>query len=192
MRARMALIESGIDYILREVNLKDKPPHLLEISPKGTVPVLLFPDGKVIEESLDIIFYATQDHDLLNIDQYDAGKQLQIKALIHNNDTGFIKLVNPYKYPDRFPDQSPDLCRQEIEGKFLAKYESMLSNSPFLFGKKSLADIAILPFVRQFAKVDEEWFWESKYSNLIIWVKSFIEEDSFKNVVMLKNKPLVN
>lgn len=187
IRARIALVESGINCLLREVDLKNKPAHLLEISPKGTVPVLLLPDRKIIEESLDIIYYATKENNKLK----STEKQEQIKNLISRSDTEFVELVRYYKYPDRYPDKSAKHSRQEIENKFLDIYEEMLIEKEFLFGDKSIADIAIVSMVRQFALVDSDWFFNSKYINVIRWLKSFIETDSFKNIIMAKNQPWI-
>jgi len=176
IRARMALHDAGIDYELREVDLKNKPAAMLKISPKATVPVLLLEDGGVIDESLDIIYYALKGFN-------DKGRDL-----IEANDREFVKLFRPYKYPDRHPEYSKEVCKQEIQDKFLDKYEIMLEGKAYLYGEKSIADIAILPFVRQFAIVDEEWFYNSKYKNIINWLKSFIDKPDFKNIIMAKHK----
>lgn len=187
MRARIALVDSNISYILREVNLRDKPKQLLEISPKGTVPVMVLENGDLIEESMDIVYYAASQNPDLSLDQYDSGKVEEIKSLVHNNDNHFVKLVNIYKYPDRYPDKSPSESRRLIEDTYLGFYEEKLQEGDFLLGNKSVADIALLPFVRQFAKVDEEYFFNSKYKKIIKWMESFTESDDFKNIVMLKN-----
>lgn len=96
MRARMALLEDGIDCILREVDLKNKPATMLEISPKGTVPVLLLKTGEVIDESLDIINYALKQNELFHVQKYTKQKQEELKELITNNDSQFVKLLRPY------------------------------------------------------------------------------------------------
>lgn len=189
MRARIALVEVGINCILREVNLKDKPKHLLEISPKATVPVLLLPDGTIIEESLDIVTFAAEKSENLNPKKYSEVKQEEIRSLINENDTEFVRNSRIYKYPDRYPEESAEECRRNIESLFLRKYEKMLEDSPYLLGEKSIADIALLPFVRQFAKVDEKFFFNSNYKNTIRWLESFTESDDFKNIVMAKNSP---
>jgi glutathione S-transferase len=162
---------------------------MLEISPKGTVPILLPIGIKVIQESMDIIYYATQESSQFKMGQYSLEKQEQIKNLISDNDTEFVKLVRYYKYPDRYPEESQGHCREEIQSKFLDVYEQMLQNQPFLFGEKSIADIAIISMVRQFALVNPDWFFNSKYSNIIRWLNGFIENDIFKNIVMAKNPP---
>lgn len=179
MRARIALVDAGIDCILREVNLRDKPEHLLEISPKGTVPVMLFPDKKILEESMDIVVHASLENSMSE----------DVAKLVEANDKEFVSYARIYKYPDRYPDEDANLCRDNIEEKFLSKYESMLDGANYLLGDKTIADIAILPFVRQFVKVDEDWFYNAKYPNIRRWLESFTESDNFKNIVMQKNDP---
>lgn len=186
MRARIALIEANMNCILREVNLKNKPSHMLEISPKGTVPVLCFTDNSILEESLDVVHHA------LKLSDEEKQQQKLIAQIINSNDTEFVKLLRPYKYPDRYPQLSALSCRQKIENRFLDKYEKMLEGKLFLLGiKKSLLDIAILPFIRQLSLVDQEWFFNSKYKNTISWLKIFTESDAFSNIVMAKHKPWV-
>jgi len=179
----MALVEANINCILREVNLKNKPPSLLQISPKGTVPVLYFNDGTVIEESLEIIYYALEQ-------QSSSTEKKQIAAMLHSNDNDFAKLLKAYKYPEKHPNSCPISCRDQIEEKFLSKYEQMLGGRLFLYGnKKSILDIAILPFIRQFSIVDPEWFFNSQYHNIISWLKMFTDSQDFKNIVMAKHQP---
>lgn len=188
IRARMALIEAKINCILREVNLKNKPSHMLAISPKGTVPILHFTNGYIIDESIDIIYHAL----LSQISNAEVHQQKLVTQTIKSNDTEFVKLFKPYKYPNRYPEFSSLSCRQQIEDKFLNKYERMLENKLFLLGnKKSLLDIAILPFIRQFSIVDPEWFFNSKYKNVISWLKVFTENDIFTSTVMAKHKPWI-
>lgn len=189
MRARMALLESRINCILREVDLKNKPSSMLEISPKGTVPILLLKSGRVIDESLDIVIYALGQNDLFNIQKYTKERQEEIKELIANNDIEFTKLLRAYKYPERYPEDSQEECRNQIQNKFLDKYEKMLDGNLFLFGPKSIADIAILPFIRQFAIVDQEWFYNSNYKNTLTWLKLLTANDDFQNIIMAKHPP---
>jgi len=189
MRARIALLEAKVNCLIREVDLKNKPSDMLKISPKGTVPVLLLDNGRMIEESLEIIYYALDKHDSLDIQKRPQKEQEQIKALINKNDTEFVKLLRPYKYSEKYPDYSPESCKQEIQDKFLDKYEEMLEGNLFLLRLKSITDIAILPFIRQFAMVDQEWFYNSKYKNIITWLKRFTDNPDFQNIVMAKYKP---
>ena len=189
MRARMALFESRINCILREVDLRNKPSSMLKISPKGTVPVLVLHAGQVIEESLDIVDYALKQNDLLTVQKYTKEEQGRIKALIANNDIEFTKLLRIYKYPERYPEHSQQVCKNEIQEKFLDKYEKMLEDNKFLFSLKSIADIAILPFIRQFAIVDQEWFYNSNYKNIISWLKMMTDNTDFQDIIMAKHEP---
>jgi len=188
MRARMALLECRINCIVREVDLRNKPSSMLEISPKGTVPVLIL-KTRVIDQSLDIVNYALEQNDPFNIQKYTQEKQKEIQELIANNDIEFTKLLRIYKYPERYPEDSQELCKHQIETKFLNKYEKMLDSNLFLFGLKSIADITILPFIRQFAIVDQDWFYNSDYKNIIAWLKLMTNNDDFQNIIMAKHQP---
>ncbi|MCF8493784.1 MAG: glutathione S-transferase N-terminal domain-containing protein [Rickettsiaceae bacterium] len=188
MRAIMALLECRINCIVREVDLRNKPSSMLEISPKGTVPVLIL-KTRVIDQSLDIVNYALEQNDPFNIQKYTQEKQKEIQELIANNDIEFTKLLRIYKYPERYPEDSQELCKHQIETKFLNKYEKMLDSNLFLFGLKSIADITILPFIRQFAIVDQDWFYNSDYKNIIAWLKLMTNNDDFQNIIMAKHQP---
>ena len=188
MRARMALLECRINCIVREVDLRNKPSSMLEISPKGTVPVLIL-KTRVIDQSLDIVNYALEQNDPFNIQKYTQEKQKEIQELIANNDIEFTKLLRIYKYPERYPEDSQELCKHQIETKFLNKYEKMLDGNLFLFGLKSIADITILPFIRQFSIVDQDWFYNSDYKNIIAWLKLMTNNDDFQNIIMAKHQP---
>ncbi len=189
MRARMALHYSEINCELREVSLKNKPDALINISPKATVPVMHLPDGTIIDESLDIIHYAISQNDPEGISNVSKNLQEQIGELIAINDSEFASLLRKYKYFEKHPEESQESYRKKIEANFLTKYEMMLDGNKFLFGKKSIADIAILPFIRQFAFVDEEWFFNSSYKNLINWLNMAIESDVFENIILAKHNP---
>lgn len=189
MRARMALHYSGINCQLREVSLKNKPDALINISPKATVPVMQFADGTIIDESLDIIHYAIDQNDPEGIANVSGELQVQIDKMIASNDSEFALLLRKYKYFERYPEDSQESYRNQIETRFLTKYEQMLDGNEYLFGKKSIADIAILPFIRQFAYVDEEWFWNSPYKNLINWLNKAIKSDAFENIILAKHDP---
>ena len=188
MRAIMALLECRINCIVREVDLRNKPSSMLEISPKGTVPILIL-KTRVIDQSLDIVNYALEQNDPFNIQKYTKEKQKEIQELIANNDIEFTKLLRIYKYPERYPEDSQELCKHQIETKFLNKYEKMLDSNLFLFGLKSIADITILPFIRQFAIVDQDWFYNSDYKNIIAWLKLMTNNDDFQNIIMAKHQP---
>lgn len=147
----MALRVAGIDVELREVSLRDKPAELLAASPKGTVPVLVLPDGSVIDESLDIMRWALAQND----PEHWLAPGEQMDALIDTNDGPFKFHLDRAKYASRFPDADPAFHRSEAV-RLLAPLEERLCRHACLFGDTpSLADIAILPFVRQFVRADE-------------------------------------
>jgi glutathione S-transferase len=189
LRARISLAYSNIKCILREVDLRNKPPELLKISPKGTVPVLQLPTGQIIEQSLEIIYYSLMQNDPLGINNLNAKDRKTVDELIEKNDTTFVPLLNKYKYFDRYPEDTQASYREQIECHFLRQMDTQLELSPYLLGQKvSAADIAVFPFIRQFALVDPDWFFASNYRFLIIWLERFIKNPSFE-MIMQKNLP---
>ena len=192
MRTRMALVEAGIAFELREVDLSNKPAALLEASPKGTVPVLVQPDGKVIDESMDIMRWAAKQVPSLAANWMEVGKDAQDKmeVFIKQNDAVFKPLLDRYKYPDRYNDSpTGQIARQEAEVLFLKPLEDSLQSNRFLVTDQvTLADIAIFPFMRQFAKTNLIWFTGSSYVNLQAWLFSLLDSALFRRV-MLKCAP---
>jgi glutathione S-transferase len=180
MRARMALWAAQVQVELREVSLREKPQHLLQISPKATVPVLQLPDGTVLEQSLDIMQWALQQNDAQGWLSVDIA---QADALISANDGEFKKALDRYKYPDRYPERSPLFYREQGE-QFLQRLETALAAHRYLLGDAaSIADVAIFPFIRQFAAVDSEWFSQSAYGNLRVWLAGWVESALFDEVM---------
>jgi glutathione S-transferase len=180
MRARMGLKIAGIEVEVREVSLRDKPKHMLQVSPKATVPVLVLTDGQVIDESIDIMLWALTKHDpeeWLTID-LDTAKQL-----IQKNDTQFKRALDAYKYPERFPDKKQSEHRADGE-VFLSDLEQRLTKQPYLFGcTPSFVDVAIFPFIRQFAAVDNDWLEQSEYIQVAVWLQRWIESELFNSVM---------
>ncbi|MTI63220.1 glutathione S-transferase [Methylophaga sp.] len=184
MRARLALAESGVKCELREVVLKDKPEQLLTLSPKGTVPVLVTAEGQVIDESIDIAFWALTQHDPDNWYQSLSSEQHEtMLALIENNDGEFKYFLDRYKYADRYPEHSQRYYREQGE-KTLTRLEQLLTENGCLLREYwTLADIALLPFIRQFAFVDKAWFDTSAYPRVQAWLADFLESDLFRTVM---------
>jgi glutathione S-transferase len=181
IRARMALAYAGISYELREVSLKNKPKEMLDISPKGTTPVMQFfteKDFCVLEESLDIMNWALEQHDPLNWRELPEQSIAIAKQLIHTNDHEFKIALDRYKYPNRFPEKSQKDYRLQAE-EFLQVLELQLqsrsqtdqAHSFLISDQQTLADIAIFPFIRQLAYVDVDWFLSSSYERLQQWLK---------------------
>ena len=181
MRARMALAYSGIAVEIREISLREKPGSLLAISPKGTVPVLQS-DGLVIEQSYDIMKWALR---LSDPDQWlSAQTESVIDEWVEKNDGSFKKLLDQYKYPDRYPDISLEETLSQATSLFLGPINEYLKRSAYLLGPKiSLADIAIFPFVRQFAMVDPDWIDQSGLKFLKQWLNEHIESPLFLSVM---------
>jgi len=183
IRARMALACACISFEVREVVLRDKPPQLLEISPKATVPVLLLADGRVIEESLEILHWALDINDPCGWKAHATKQLLLMDALVEENDNSFKNCLDRYKYADRFPENSRQYYRQQAEG-FLAGLEARLVRTQHLFGNtRSFADIAIFPFIRQFSNVEPQWFEKAPYPNLRAWLFVILESDLFASVM---------
>lgn len=180
MRARMALRYSGVPLTTLEVSLKAKPAEMLAASPKGTVPVLVCADGRVIEQSLDIMRWALARNDPDNWLQ--PGNPL-IEQLIEQNDSVFKVQLDRYKYAIRYPEYPMEHYRAQGE-QFLLRLDTLLKQSPYLAGDSlSLADVAMAPFVRQFAHVDRDWFEQSPYSHLRIWLERFLTSTLFASVM---------
>lgn len=183
IRARLAIKVSNIQVEIREVLLKDKPAEMLSISPKGTVPVLELPDGSIIEESRDIIIWALTKNDPENWLLTDNEKQKEVNQLIDFNDNEFKQTLDHYKYADRYPEQTMETYRQRGE-VFLQQLEEKLTRNKFLMGQHvSLADMAILPFIRQFACVDKDWFDQTNYTKLQKWLEHLLNTKLFHHVM---------
>ncbi|NJM64882.1 MAG: glutathione S-transferase [Acaryochloris sp. RU_4_1] len=183
MRARLALSISGQVCELREVVLRDKPPELLAISPKGTVPVLVVGDGSVLEESLEIMIWALQKKDPQGWLRPDHESMAMMQALIGECDGGFKYHLDRYKYPQRYAG----VDAQEHRGQgsqFLAQLNTQLETTPYLFGDRvSLADRAIAPFVRQFASCDRSWFNQQPWPKLQDWLTTFLDSEGFQQIM---------
>ena len=179
MRARMALRYSGVAVEIVEVSLKAKPAAMLAISPKGTVPVL-DADGQVIDESLEIMRWALAQHDP---DDWLLGGDSRIAELIEANDQVFKVHLNRYKYAERYPEQPMEVYRAE-GAVFLQRLDGLLEGRDYLLSNHlSLADVALLPFVRQFAHVDREWFAQTPYVRLQAWLQRFLESNLFTSIM---------
>ncbi|MBL4667357.1 MAG: glutathione S-transferase [Sneathiella sp.] len=188
MRARMVLLASGQKIELRDVLLKDKPAHMIAMSPKATVPVLILETGQVLEESLDIMMWAILANDPLNLYPADSAAQNAINILIAENDGPFKTSLDRYKYHIRFPESSRDEYRAEGE-KFLQKLETLLKSQTYLMGEDaSLADMAIFPFIRQFANSDRDWFDKADYPALQKWLRYWVSSESYLHI--MKKRPI--
>ena len=182
MRARMALQLAGIKCELREVRLNNKPEHMLEVSPKGTVPVLVF-ENKVIDESNDIINWVLNEHKIFDVDLSNEKSNLT-KDLIKLFDEKFKFHLDRYKYATRYENSDKDLHRSECLD-MLIDLEKIVPESNWIFGEDiNKLDISILPFIRQFRIADTAWFDSrediKKLQNVL---NNFLESKLFEDVM---------
>jgi glutathione S-transferase len=194
MRARLALAISGQAHELREVVLKNKPTEMLAASPKGTVPVLVLPGGEVMDESLDIMRWALGRHDPAQWLVPPEVSPDDMAALIAANDGDFKRHLDRYKYPNRYADESGGdaaglaLKHRTEAAQWLAQLDTRLTGGWLLGTQASLADMAILPFVRQFAHTDADWFAAQPWPRLQGWLAAF-EGSALYVGVMAKHPP---
>ncbi len=181
----MALYVSAAAYEHREVLLRDKPAAMLAASPKGTVPVFITESGEVIDESLDLMHWALRSSDPHG---WLLGNTAKTKALITANDGPFKHHLDRYKYASRYSDTAErgdvDLSHRHAAEDFIGTLEDHLSSSNFLLGEsQTLADIAIFPFIRQFANTDREWWDTSPYTKIRDWLSRHVESSLFKTIM---------
>jgi len=178
MRARLAISVSGMQVQLREIVLRSKPDAFLVTSPSATVPCLKFDKG-VIDESFDIMLWALGQNDPEAwLDMADQGH-----SLIETSDGPFKTSLDRYKYASRHPDGDA-LVERAKAAEFLTNLNLMLDGQAWLFGgNPTLADMAILPFVRQFAHVDLDWFLQQPWPHLITWLNAFKSSPRFLGIM---------
>jgi glutathione S-transferase len=183
MRARMVISYSCTTVELREVALRDMPATLMACSPKGTVPVLVLPDDRVLEESRDIIDWALTLHDPEQWLPADNRMRAEANSLIDVNDFSFKEQLDRYKYAERYPEHPADYYRTAGEA-FLSQLEQQLTRHAFLLCERiTVADISIFPFIRQFAHVDKAWFDAAPYPGLQRWLQGHLASSLFTGVM---------
>jgi glutathione S-transferase len=181
MRGRLGVLFSGLTVELREIVLRDKAPLFLETSPKGTVPVLVLPDGHVIDESLDVMLWALRASDPKRILPTDATYD-KMMELIGELDGPFKTALDQYKYPNKF-DSDPAEARRRA-ATFIYALEDRLRIHGNLFGaEKQFVDYAVLPFLRQFAHVDRDWFYAQDWPLVAKWLLAFIDSPEFAAIM---------
>lgn len=184
MRARMALSISNQQCRLREVALRDKPAHMVDLSPKGTVPILHLPEGRVLEQSLDIALWALQRSDPERWLEPQLGSLSEMKALIEQNDGSFKDHLDRYKYSVRYEEGTDPIYHRDEGATFLNALNDHMNDQAQLFGDRpALADIAIFPFVRQFANTDRDWFDSQPLANLQTWLEGHLNSALFQNIM---------
>jgi len=180
MRARMALKYAGIQVEHREIALRNKPKSMLLASPKGTVPVLCI-NQLVLDQSLDIMRWALEQSDP---DGWSEVDEVESKVWIEKNDGSFKALLDQYKYLNRFPDlRREDVVSAAIK-LMLQPMETRLNSSQYLLGNRmSWVDVAIFPFIRQFAAVNQAWFDELGFTSLQSWLNHHLQSELFHSVM---------
>lgn len=180
MRARMALKYAGIEFEQREIDFRNKPQSMLLVSPKGTVPVLCV-DGLILDQSLDIMHWALDKSDPDGWSEVDE----QVSQMwVEKNDGPFKAALDQYKYPNRFPDQNPEDVLNSAIDLMLNPLENALQSSPYLLGNRlSWVDVAIFPFIRQFAAVNPQQFEALPFPALKKWLNLHLESELFHSVM---------
>lgn len=180
----MGLMLAQQPVMLRAVVTKNKPAEMLALSPKGTVPVLLLEDGTVIDESLDIMLWALQIRDESNmLMAEDANALPAMLEFIERNDRVFKPVLEKYKLAKRKHDFAEVYYRKQCE-IFIADIDAVLSRQAFIMGEqRSLVDYAVLPFIRQFARVDRHWYLQAPYPHLRRWLTSQLQQPMFTRVM---------
>ena len=191
MRGRMGIALSQQKVLLREIVTKDKPSELLASSAKGTVPVLVLPDGQIIEQSLDVMNWALQQNDPQDLlRSSNPTLSQQVHQLIKVNDNEFIGHLEKYRASVRYRNIDKEQRRQDCEG-FISKLEALLTDQAYFFGETpSLADFAVMPFVSQFVRVEKKWFVQSEYQNVGRWLRTHLDSKLYTQV--MKQYPLWN
>lgn len=180
MRARMALKYAGIQLEHREIEFRNKPQSMLLVSPKGTVPVLCL-DDLVLDQSLDIMRWALEQSDP---DGWRGVDENVSQEWIKKNDGPFKALLDQYKYPNRFPDLHQDDVLNSAINLMLQPMEASLQSNKYLLGSQmSLVDVAIFPFIRQFAAVKPQQFEVLPFASLKRWLDLHLESELFNSVM---------
>lgn len=189
MRGRIAIYKSKVPVVLRDIVLSNKPTEMTEVSPKATVPVLVLPNSKVIDESLDVMLWALKAGDPDNLLLSENPENLQVMlSLIQQFDTEFKSALEAYKCAKRYRETNIAECRAVCE-QYLEVLEQKLNEHTFIMGEQeSLADIALLPFIRQFGRVERQWYLQSPYPKVRQWLNNYLQSVMFSKV--MKKHPL--
>ena len=188
IRARLAILTSGINVEIREVTLNAKPPALLRISSKATVPVLITADERIIDESIDIMNWALNQSDPEKWLPSDTKEEQLTSELTYINDQTFKHFLDRYKYSDRYPENSEVYYRQQAELILINLEHNLIHNTYLVSNRLTMVDVALLPFIRQFALVNKAWFDVAPYPKIQAWLEKFIASELF-NSSMVKLAP---
>ncbi|WP_019029435.1 glutathione S-transferase [Colwellia piezophila] len=184
MRARLAIFKAKQSVLLRDLVLSNKPKEMIAVSSKATVPVLVLNDSTVIDESLAVMLWAlreTDPADLLHSQQEDALPAMLL--LINEFDNDFKRCLEAYKCAKRYQEDNITQCREACQ-LYINQLEQRLTKHKFLISdKESLADIALLPFIRQFARIERQWYLQSPYPKVRQWLNSYLQSPIFTKVM---------
>lgn len=185
MRARLAIQSAGFNVELREILLQNKAPEFTAASPKATVPVLVLSDGTIIEESLDVMLHVLGQSDPEGLLTPTEETLADMLALILENDGPFKRALDRYKYANRYEGADPIAERTAASSLLKTLDDRLRTNNGCLFGARlSLADLAILPFVRQFANVDRPWFDSQSWPALRKVLEDFTGSERFASIML--------
>jgi len=184
MRARIAIFKAQQTVLLRDLVLSNKPKEMLVASPKGTVPVIVLADGSVIDESLDVMLWALNETDPDDLLHEKTDTVLtDMLSLISKFDNGFKRCLEQYKCAKRYREDNIIEHRGSCE-LYIQKLEQRLTKHAFLMSNnESLADIAILPFIRQFARVERQWYLQAPYPKVRQWLNNYLQSQMFSKVM---------
>ncbi|WNC69696.1 glutathione S-transferase [Thalassotalea nanhaiensis] len=188
MRARVAIFKAKHTVLLRDLVLSNKPEEMLIASPKATVPVVVLENGTVIEESLDVMLWALNksDPDDLLRNKVNSGVDNSLSEmlnLINEFDNDFKDSLEQYKCAKRYKETNVVECRERCE-LYIKMLEQRLTSHAFLMSdKESLLDIALMPFIRQFARVERQWYLQSPYPKLRQWLNNYLQSPMFTKVM---------
>jgi glutathione S-transferase len=201
MRARIAIYYAKQKVALRDLVLTDKPDEMLKASPKGTVPVLVTEQAPdkivVIEESLDVMLWALHESDPDNLLHSETPHLLsEMLLLISQFDNEFKACFDKYQCAKRYHEDSLESDRKACEKHITDLEQRLQFNDFFMSNKASLADIALLPFIRKFSKVERQWYLQSPYPKLRAWLNNYLQSRMFSKVMTqyplwLENRELV-
>lgn len=184
IRARFALIYADIRFELREVKLSDKPQEMLDLSPKGTVPVLQLPDGQVIHESVDIVEYALSKNDPKGYALQNDAEKSACKTWLTDWQPRWVKAIQQYKYHDRYPELNRDESWGKLKCLLIELNNTLETNKGYLLnGRFTQLDILALPLIRQFAIIDDAFFRAQGFRFIESWLDHWMSSNIYDRVM---------
>jgi len=188
MRARLAIFKSQQKVWLRDIKLDNKPAEMLALSTDKTVPMLVLPATQkttlqVIEESVDIMQWALSEQDPQHLLSSDGATLSEMLRLIDYYDRHLIPANEAYKCAKRYQESNLDACREACEVDLRALEERLTKHRFLMSDDESLLDIALMPFIRQFSKVERQWYQQSPYPKLRAWLTYYLQSPMFTKIM---------